>query len=122
MGDLFYEFLSSRQITFINMVIGAVLFIILLFLFFRKDSRDERGRKIIGKASIAALIVFAACATIISHYMQYAAAGSSDSVDLVINAYLAVNAVQLVFNLTAAVEIIGILILRRKEVTVQTLS
>ena len=71
MEALFYAFLSDRQVTLVNMVVGVLLFIVLLFLFFRRDSRDERGRKIIGKASIAALVCFAICATLFSHYMQY---------------------------------------------------
>lgn len=52
------------------MVIGAVAFVLLLILLFGKNSRDERGRKIIGKASIAALIDCAFSATVLSHYMQ----------------------------------------------------
>ena len=46
MEGLLYSLLSNRQATFVNMVIGALLFIALLLLFFRKSSRDERGRKI----------------------------------------------------------------------------
>lgn len=68
MGDLFYFLLSNRQATFVNMVIGVLLFISLLFLFFCKSSRDERGRKIIGKASIVSLICFGICATLFSQY------------------------------------------------------
>ena len=64
MEGLFYFLLSDRQVTFVNMVIGVLLFIVLLFLFFCKSSRDERGRKIIGKASIVALICFGICATL----------------------------------------------------------
>lgn len=52
------------------MVIGAVAFVLLLILLFGKNSRDERGRKIIGKASIAAFIGCAFSATVLSHYMQ----------------------------------------------------
>ena len=48
------------------MVIGAVAFVLLLILLFGKNSRDERGRKIIGKASIAALIGCAFSATVLS--------------------------------------------------------
>ena len=116
MESLIYSLLSSRQATFVNMIIGALLFVALLFLLFRKSSRDERGRKIIGKASIAALICFAACATLMSHYMQYIATQQSpDGAALVLDAYLAVNAIQIVFNITVAVETAGILILRNRE-------
>lgn len=116
MGDLFYFFLSHRQVTFVNMIIGVLLFIALLFLFFRKSSRDERGRKIIGKASIVSLICFGICATLLSHYMQYISMQlSPDGEALVLDAFLAVNSIQLIFNITAIVEIVGILILSRRE-------
>lgn len=116
MDGLFYFLLSSRQATFVNMVIGVLLFLALLFLFFRKSSRDERGRKIIGKASIVALVCFGICATLFSHYMQYIATQQSpDGEVLVLDAFLAVNAIQLIFNITVSVEIAGILILGRRE-------
>ena len=70
MDTVFYQLLTSRQVTLVNMVIGAVAFVLLLILLFGKNSRDERGRKIIGKASIAALIGCAFSATMLSHYMQ----------------------------------------------------
>ncbi len=114
--EILYTLLCSRQATFINMVIGALLFLALVFLLFRRSSRDERGWKIIGKASIAALLCFAVCATLFSHAMQYVTIQRSPAgMPLVLDAYFAVNAVQLTFNATAAVEIAGILILRRKE-------
>ena len=116
MGDLFYFFLSHRQVTFVNMVLGVLLFIALLFLFFCKSSRDESGRKIIGKASIVALICFGICATLFSQYMQYIAVQQSSGGEvLVLDAFLAVNAIQLIFNITVIVEIVGILILRHRE-------
>lgn len=116
MEDLFYFFLSHRQVTFVNMVIGVLLFIALLFLFFCKSSRDERGRKIIGKASIVSLICFGICATLFSQYMQYISLQlSPDEETLVLDAYLAVNAIQFIFNITAIVEIVGVLVLRRRE-------
>ena len=70
MDTVFYQLLTSRQVTLVNMFIGAVAFVLLLILLFGKNSRDERGRKIIGKASIAALIGCAFSATVLSHYMQ----------------------------------------------------
>lgn len=116
MENLIYFLLSNRQATFVNMIIGALLFIALLFLFFHKSSRDERGRKIIGKASIVALICFGLCATLFSHYMQYISIQQSpDGEILVLDAFLAVNAIQIIFNITAVVEIAGIFILRHRE-------
>ena len=94
MDDLFYFFLSHRQVS----------------------SRDERGRKIIGKASIVSLICFGICATLFSQYMQYISIQlSPDGETLILDAFLAVNAIQFIFNITAIVEIVGILVLRRSE-------
>ena len=48
--------------------------------------------------------------------MQYIATQQSpDGAALVLDAYLAVNAIQIVFNITVAVEAAGILILRNRE-------
>ena len=116
MDTMLYQFLSNRQMTLINMVIGAVLFVLLLIVFFSRTSRDERGRKIIGKASIIALICFGLFATILSHYMQSVAVqNASDVGTVMVNAYLAVNGLQLVYNVTIAIEIIGILLFKRRE-------
>lgn len=113
MDTVFYQLLTSRQITLVNMIIGAVAFVLLLILLFGRNSRDERGRKIIGKASIAALIGCAFSATMLSHYMQQLAEPHGGI--LMIDAYLAVNAIQLVYNITVLIEIAGILILKRRE-------
>ena len=103
MDTVFYQLLTSRQVTLVNMIIGAVAFVLLLI----------RGRKIIGKASIAALIGCAFSATVLSHYMQQLAEPHGGI--LMIDAYLAVNAIQLVYNITVLIEIAGILVLKRRE-------
>ena len=62
------------------------------------------------------MICFAACATFFSHYMQYIAISQTpDGEILVLDAFLAVNAVQLLFNITSIVEILGIFILKHRE-------
>lgn len=116
MEPMLYHFLSDQRITLINMILGAVLFIVLLILFFHKDNRDERGRKIIGKAGIAAFICFALCATFFSQYTQAVAlALSPDTSTPVIDAYFSVNSLQCIYNATALAEIIGILLLKHRE-------
>ena len=48
--------------------------------------------------------------------MQHIATQQSPAGEaLVLDAFLAVNAVQLIFNITVVVETVGILILRRRE-------
>lgn len=116
MEPMLYQFLSDQRVALINVNLGAVLFIVLLILFFHKNNRDERGRKIIGKASIAAFLCFAFCATFFSQYTQALSLKlSPDASAPIINAYFAVNAIQCIYNATALVEIIGILFLKHRE-------
>ena len=49
---------SNRMLFIVGVTYGVPITIALIILFFVKSSRDERGRAIIGKASIIAMIVF----------------------------------------------------------------
>jgi hypothetical protein len=56
--EILNELVNNRQILLLGIWYGLTITIILIILFFIKSSRDERGRAIIGKASIIAMIVF----------------------------------------------------------------
>ena len=58
MIEILNELVNNRQILVLGIWYGLTITIILIILFFIKSSRDERGRAIIGKASIIAMIVF----------------------------------------------------------------
>ncbi len=58
MIEILNELVNNRQILLLGIWYGLTITIILIILFFIKSSRDERGRAIIGKASIIAMIVF----------------------------------------------------------------
>ena len=58
MIEILNELVTNRQILFIGIWYGLPVTLILIILFFIKSSRDERGRAIIGKASIISIIVF----------------------------------------------------------------
>ena len=49
---------SNRMLFIVGVTYGVPITIALIILFFVKSSRDERGRAIIGQASIIAMIVF----------------------------------------------------------------
>lgn len=115
MENLFYSLLSSRQLTFVNMVMGALLFIVLLFQFFGKTAgttRQEDYRESEHCCADLILPFWPPCSATICVYCH---AGAGEGQAPVLDAYLAVNAVQLIFNITAAVEIVGIQILKHKE-------
>jgi len=101
--ELIYELLLSRRNGFIQGVVGFALSIILISLFVIKSSRDERGRAIIGKASIYSTIYFIAMTTIIAQYIQR----------VEVNFDVAANLIQFLFNTVLLLEIVAIGILRK---------
>ena len=58
MIEIINEIFSNRMLFIVGVIYGVPITIALILLFFVKSSRDERGRAIIGKASIIAMIVF----------------------------------------------------------------
>lgn len=58
MIQILNELVNNRTILLVGVWYGLPITLILVVLFFIKSSRDERGRAIIGKASIIAMIVF----------------------------------------------------------------
>ena len=113
MDTVFYQLLTSRQITLVNMIHRrrgvCAAADPALWQKQQRRARQEDHRK----ASIAALIGCAFSATVLSHYMQQLAEPHGGI--LMIDAYLAVNAIQLVYNITVLIEIVGIFILKRRE-------
>ena len=58
MIEILNEIANSTTLFIVGAWFGLVITIVLIILFFVKSSRDERGRSIIGKASIISTIVF----------------------------------------------------------------
>lgn len=58
MIEIINEIACNRTVFVVGVWYGIPITIALIVLFFMKSSRDERGRAIIGKASIIAMIVF----------------------------------------------------------------
>jgi hypothetical protein len=109
----FYEFiwnLFNREVLFVvGAWAGIPLTLILLIMFLRKKNRDERGWKIIGKASVVSFIYFILVVNLVAKILGYVV----DTHDV---HYLFVgNAIQWLYNTVIIVKISAISILRKIE-------
>jgi hypothetical protein len=97
------ELLASKSVIVVQSAIGVILVIVLLAIFVVKTSRDERGRAIIGTASIYSTIYFIIITSVIAQ-----------NILRLDNSFMGfVNIIQFIFNSVIAVEVIVILILKR---------
>ena len=95
----------SNRMLFIVGVTYGVPITIALIMFFVKSSRDERGRAIIGKASIIAMIVFI---LLVNGFAKL-------SSHININYLTTANYVQWLYDIVLTVEVVAILIYKRLE-------
>ena len=103
MIEILNELVNNRQILLIGIWYGLPITIILIILFFIKSSRDERGRAIIGRASVIAIIVFI---VIVNFFAKI-----SDSIP--INYDTVAFCVQWIYDIVVTVEVVAILIYRK---------
>lgn len=99
------ELLAEKDILFVQSVIGEIFGIILLILFLKKSSRDERGKAIIGRASIYSMIYFAVITTIVCQYMAF--------LNNLITVYVVGNLIQFIFNSVILLQILLILLFKK---------
>lgn len=109
----FYEFIwnlfNNKMLFIVDAWAGLPLTLILLIMFARKKNRDERGWKIIGKASIISFIYFILVVNLLAKILGYV-------VDTHEVHYLFVgNAIQWLYDTVIMVEIVAMLILRKIE-------
>ena len=97
------ELVNNRQILLIGIWYGLPITIILIILFFIKSSRDERGRAIIGRASVIAIIVFI---VIVNFFAKI-----SDCIP--INYDTVAFCVQWIYDIVLTVEVAAILIYKK---------
>lgn len=102
MFDLFHQVISNQLFLIIGAYVGVVFSVILLALFFVKTSRDERGRAIIGRASIFSMIAFIILMNVL--------AKSLDRID--INYLTLANCIQWIYNIVIIIESVAIMILK----------
>lgn len=105
MIELLKSILSNVTLFKIGMCYTLVITIAVIILFFLRSSRDERGRAILGKASIFSTITFI---VLMNVYAQLS--------DFIIVDYLTMaNGTQWMYNIVLTVQVVAILICKRME-------
>lgn len=105
MIELLKTTLSNVTVFKIGMWYTLVITIAVIILFFLKSSRDERGRAILGKASIFSTITFI---ILMNLYARLS--------DIIIVDYLTMaNGTQWMYNIVLTIQVIAILIYKKKE-------
>ena len=103
MTEILNDLVTNRTILMTGIYYGLPVTLILIVLFFIKSSRDERGRAIIGKASIIAIIVFI---FLVNYFAKI-----SDSIP--INYDTVAFCIQWIYDIVLTVEVVAILIYRK---------
>jgi len=101
--EMLNELVNNRTILMAGILYAQPITFLLLILFFIKSSRDERGRAIIGRASVIAIIVFI---VIVNFFAKI-----SDSIP--INYDTVAFCVQWIYDIVVTVEVVAILIYRK---------
>ena len=109
MTETVYHMLNNSLFLKVGAYLGLPITIILLVLFALKQNRDERGWKIIGKASIIAFLYFIIAANVIAKMVGNMAFAFE------LNYLCYANTIQWLYNTTILVEVLATLILKRRE-------
>ncbi len=105
MIDMLEAIISNKTVGIIGVWYGLPITIILITLFFVKTSRDERGRAIIGKASIIATIVFIVLINVFAKISSH----------ITINYFTTAVCVQWIYNIVLTIQVVAILIYKKIE-------
>ena len=103
MIEMLNELVNNRTVLMAGIWYAQPITFLLLVLFFIKSSRDERGRAIIGKASIISMIVFI--------FLVNFFAKISDCIP--INYDTVAFCVQWIYDIVLTVEVVAILIYKK---------
>ncbi len=114
----FYEFIwnlfSSQMFLVVGVSAGVPLTIILIVIFARKKNHDERGWKIIGKASIASFSYFMVMANVIAKITGNDFFAAKLFIGK-LNYLFYANTIQWLYDTMILVEIISILVIKKIE-------
>lgn len=105
MIEIINEIAGNRSVFIVGVWYGIPITIALIVLFFVKSSRDERGRAIIGKASIITMITFTILINFIAKIWD----------NITITYLTSANFIQWIYDIMLTVEVVAILIYRRIE-------
>lgn len=108
MAELFLDLISDRTSFKIGVWLTQILTILVIVMFIMKRNRDERGWKILGKASI---VSFAWLLLIINGIANM----DEDLFASDLGYYEYANTLQWIYNSTIIVEILSVLIITRRE-------
>lgn len=107
--ELIWNLFNRRTLFVVGAWAGLPLTLMLIIMFARKKNRDERGWKIMGKASIVSFIYFILVVNLIAKILGYIVVAHEVH-------YLFVgNIIQWLYNTVILVEISAILILSKIE-------
>lgn len=102
---LINEIISNRMLLIVGAWYGLPITVALVVLFLIKSSRDERGRAIIGKASIVAMIVFI---LLVNGFAKL-------SSHITINYITTAVCIQWIYDIVLTVEVVAIYIYKKIE-------
>lgn len=105
MIELFESIINNKTILVIGTYYCIPITIAVIVLFFQKTSRDERGRAIIGKASIISTIVFIILVNVFAKL----------SMRTPMDFYSMANGVQWIYNIVLTIQVVAILIYKKIE-------
>lgn len=105
MIELLKTILSNVTLFKIGMWYTLVITIAVIILFFLKSSRDERGRAILGKASIFSTITFIILMNLYARLSDY----------IIVDYLTMANGTQWMYNIVLTIQVIAILIYKKME-------
>lgn len=109
MFDFFYSLISNRTFGIVGAWLGAITTIVFIIMFAMKRNRDERGWKIFGKASLISFIWL----IVIINFIAKLTGTRGYTVE--IGYFQFATTLQWVYTSTIIIEIIAVLILKKKE-------
>ena len=105
MIEILESIISNLTVFKIGVWYCVLITIAVIILFFLKTSRDERGRAIIGKASIISTIVFIILVNVFAKL----------SMRTPMDFYSMANGVQWIYNIVLTIQVVAILIYKKIE-------
>ena len=105
MIEILISILSNEMVLTIGTWYCIPITIAVIILFFVKSSRDERGRAIVGKASVISTIAFI---VFINIYAKL-------SVVLIVDYITMACAIQWIYNIILTIQVVAILIYKKIE-------
>lgn len=105
MIEIIEQIITNEMVAFAGTIYGTPITIILIIVLFMKSSRDERGRAIVGKASIISTIVFI---ILVNFYAKLCP-------HIPVTRVTTIFCVQWIYNIVLTVETVAILIYKKTE-------